>query len=195
MPFYAFRLAGIQVLADLPTSQWEGMPLTCVDFRENSVEAGRVLKSYGHRIVAYVSNISFADKREGFKEGFGRNVQCIESLRMDQVAAIEKMLLGRNRPTALYISENRALGAVLPILHKLHLSIPKDISIVMHDGNTEPYYGWSVPRLASTGPSLQEIGAALATRMIAMISGKETESPLVQKLKPVIRIGESIAAL
>jgi DNA-binding LacI/PurR family transcriptional regulator len=192
-PLYALHRLGLPVLADLVSAEWPAMPVTSVNFSATSEAAGVMLRRHGHRSACIVGTWHAGANRAGFARGLAREDAVLTAdVHSPEATQQLRALLHTHRPTALYVPDNSALPSVLTMLAGEGLRIPQDMSLVMHDGNTEPYDGFTLPRIASVGPSIQEIGKALAERMCRILGDTPADEAALQYLQPVVRVSGSV---
>jgi len=192
-PFYALHRLGVPVLADLASSEWPGMPVTSVEFPATAGAAGVMLRRHGHRRASVVGSHHAGADFAAFKAGLaGEGAALVADIYSPEATQHLCEHLHTHKPTALYMADNSVLPTVLSVLASEGLRVPEDVSLVMHDSNREPYEGFAVPPIASVGPSIQEIGKALAERMCRMLDGSGAKEPALQYLKPVVRVTASV---
>jgi DNA-binding LacI/PurR family transcriptional regulator len=103
-------------------------------------------------------------------------------------------MLGKNRPTALFVCNDILASSVYIVLKMLGLNIPRDISVAGYEG---VYLGQILdPPLTTVKSPIQEIGRRACQLLIDKIEGITTKSETVQiKLEPTLEIRASTASL
>jgi DNA-binding LacI/PurR family transcriptional regulator len=155
------------------------MPVTCVDFEATAAAAGALLREYGHRRACTVGALHAGANQEFFQRGFrGERTALITGPGAAEMVNL-RAALHTGKPTALYLADKNIVPSVLPVLASQGFRVPQDISLVMHDGNDEPYDGFTVPPIASVGPSIQSIGKNLAQRLCRILEGSAASEDTV----------------
>jgi LacI family transcriptional regulator len=155
--------------------------------------AVQYLIELGHRDIGYVSgplNMSTGrDRLAGYRaalkgagidehEGFIRLGNFREK---DAYAATMQMLLGTQRPTAIFAANNLMVIGVMKAIRDTGLSCPADISVASFDDF--PWADVFQPNLTTIAQPVQAIGEQAAARILEQIGGKERRPPLRVVLK------------
>jgi DNA-binding LacI/PurR family transcriptional regulator len=146
-----------KVVKDLVKS---GLPLVCVDRRLRSDEVDTVvvdnkigayqvtnyLLGLGHKRIGLITSAgnfsSFKERQIGYEQALTEHGIVVDPFFIgygDQRSTesgknlVLKMLNNKNRPSALFVTNNLFLLGALEIIHELGLRIPQDISIVGFD--------------------------------------------------------------
>jgi LacI family transcriptional regulator, galactose operon repressor len=117
----------------------------CADNTEASIEGTNYLISLGHRKIVFLGgDIRLRNIKERI-EGYTRAMKCARLSKFEHVIlagkndvesakrALEPVLSGRNRPTALFASTQLMTLAALKLISQLGLTLPKDISLLGFD--------------------------------------------------------------
>ncbi len=155
---------------------WPDLPISTVgpDYRQQVRIAMEHLASLGHRQIAFIA--SEDDRRfdwyrwrlEAYRDAMqrlnGRVDETLIALGRNGAEAVASLFQQRKDVTACFaINDERALEA-LAGLHKLHLRVPQDLSLIGQDNVTELM--GSHPTLTTVGFSHVDVGY-LATELLA----------------------------
>jgi LacI family transcriptional regulator len=194
----------------------DGIPIVCLDrvhkqlpvdsVSTNHMKGAQVcvrhLVSMGHRRIAVITGSkglqTAEDRLEGYKQALREAKLKIDpeliregDFRLDTGYRLTKdLLLGRLRPTALFVSNGMmALGA-LKALEEMKLHCPKDIALAVFDDL--PFADALQPHLTAVSQPAYEIGHQGAELLIRRIEGAETSKHRIQIcLDPELKIRES----
>jgi len=155
---------------------WPELPISTVgpDYRQQVRIAMDHLASLGHRAIAFIASEDdrrfdwyhwrLAAYREAMQRLNGQVDEGLIAVGLNGAAAAITLLQQRQDVTACFaINDERALEA-LAGLHKLHLKVPHDLSIIGQD-NVPELMG-SDPMLTTVGFSHVDVGY-LATELLA----------------------------
>ena len=121
-----------------------GLSLRIDNFRA-AEEMTRYLLSLGHRDIGFIlghpRQIDSTQRYEGFVSALVAAGLPIQSKRVKQgqytyrsgLLAAEQLLKGKNRPTAIFASNDDMAAGALAVAHRLKLEVPRDLSIVGFD--------------------------------------------------------------
>ncbi len=189
----------VTVLERLPN---RSVPVIRTDHRVGAAEATRHLIELGHRRIAHIAGTkrarSTADRFAGYRDALER-----AGLRYSQdliypgdfsmksgAAGIERLLSLAEPPTAVLCGNDEMAFGAVRMLHKLGLTVPKDISIVgFDDQNMAAFYN---PPLTTVYIPRHELGRRAALELIEQLEGREVAHEVVLPTRLVIR--ESTAA-
>lgn len=167
------------------------VPYVGVDNKSAAVQAINHFLKYGHQKIGLItltpSYISpLRDRKQGYsdsliKHGLSVNDNLIleleyADLKDKQYSKIENYLL-KQKPTAIFTTNNNLAVGCMEVFKKLNLSIPKDISLITFDD--VELFKYTSPALSSIAQPLTEIG-------------KEAVTILLQQLKTGIKPVKSI---
>jgi LacI family repressor for deo operon, udp, cdd, tsx, nupC, and nupG len=163
----------------------DAFPTVSVDDVQAAIDATRHLIGYGHRRIAAITgdmqSTSSRDRLTGYRRAmeeagipfdeslvvYGEySVQCGEK-------AAERLLLQKERPTAIFcFSDEIALGCMYT-LRQHGYAVPGDISVMGFDDI--PFAKYFAPPLTTIAQPVDEIGATCATLLLDLIDGKRPE--------------------
>ena len=104
--------------------------------------------------------------------------------------AMQKLLKGRHRPTALFAANDLiALGA-LDVLKAEGIRVPDDMSLVGH--NDMPLVDLIDPPLTTVRVAVEQMGRQ-AAQMLLELLGAPTEAPVTRMLVPQLIVRDSTA--
>ena len=140
-----FEAAGIPTVAvGTGREDARGFSLRIDNFRA-AQEMTRYLLSLGHRDIGFIlghpRQIDSAQRYEGFLSALGAVGLPVPSKRVKQgqytyrsgLLAAEQLLRGKDRPTAIFASNDDMAAGALAMAHRLKLNVPQDLSIVGFD--------------------------------------------------------------
>lgn len=161
----------------------DAFPTVSVDDVQAAIDATRHLIDYGHRQIAAITgdmqSTSSRDRFTGYcraleAAGLAFNESLVVygeySLQCGEKAA-ERLLLRRQRPTAVFcFSDEIALGCMYA-LRQHGFAVPADVSVMGFDDI--PFAKYSAPPLTTIAQPVDEIGATCATLLIDLIEGSK----------------------
>lgn len=183
------------------------LPHTNADFSGTDDEAGgRIaaehLLALGHRRLAHIAGeqwvSTYADRRRGFEQavaGRGDVVSMIEECADCECGEIARRLLaGRDRPTAFFLSSDRMAPHVYAAAESLGLTVGRDVSVVGFADLAET--AWLRPRLTTVKQDAHRIGREAARLVLERIEGSaENAPPRSVRAVPELVERESAAAV
>ncbi|HZD54000.1 MAG TPA: LacI family DNA-binding transcriptional regulator [Woeseiaceae bacterium] len=163
----------------------DAFPTVSVDDIQAAVDATNHLIEYGHRQIAIITgdmnSTSSKDRVTGFRRAMEEaGLPCNERLIVYGEytvscgeSATEKLLLQRERPTAIFcFSDEIALGCMYA-LRQHRFGVPEDISVIGFDDI--PFAKYFAPPLTTVAQPVEDIGATCATILLDLIDGKRPE--------------------
>lgn len=153
--------------------------------REVSSELTRYLISLGHRQIAFIrghpAHSGSADRLEGYLDAMREAGIEPESEYIEQgmfsfesgVAAARRLFALRQRPTAVFASNDYMAAGVVNAAHRLGLAIPGDVSVAGFDDAPVAHQIW--PALTTVRQPVRELGARAAGMLIGALGGSEAE--------------------
>lgn len=165
---------------------------------EAAKQAVEHLLSLGHKRIAAITGPldtpSTGERLAGYQRALKRaGIRMEPSLVLPGDYSIEsgakmteKLLLRRERPTAIFcFSDDMAIGA-MKVLHKHGFHIPKDMSVMGFDDIR--YARFVAPSLTTVRQPLEEIGRCCVQQLCLLLSGKRpkehyTELPFTLKIR------------
>ncbi|MFO1272744.1 MAG: LacI family DNA-binding transcriptional regulator [Rubrivivax sp.] len=178
--------------------------LVALDFdnRLGAREATDHLIALGHRRIAFIGgdpeHPDAVERQRGYQaalEAAGLRADPAIAVNGDftegsGLAAVERLLAGRSRFTAIVAANDQmAFGAALA-LHRHGLRIPQDVSLVGFDDLAGATY--MLPPLTTVHHPIAEIGEAAARALLALLAG---ETPVATVPAPRLVQRESTRAL
>lgn len=185
-----------------------GLPLVCVDRRlkdesidtvvlDNRIGAYQVtnyLLGLGHRKIGLITSSgnfsSFRERQAGYEEALSEHGIVIDQTMIgygDQRSTESgkqlalKLLNKKDRPTALFVTNNLFLLGALETVHEMGLRIPDDLSIVGFDDM--PWARSFYPPLTVVAQPGYEMGRQAATMFFKRIDNPDLK-PAVSVLEP-----------
>jgi GntR family transcriptional regulator, arabinose operon transcriptional repressor len=196
------------VLLDAYPARLE-MDYVVTDNAEGSHSVVRYLAERGHRYISYVTRkvdrTSLEDRLTGFLRGlvtcdrpvWEKSVIKLESTgaeAMNQIGpALEGLLAGPQRPTAVFISNDDLALAGIEYLRAKGLRVPEDISIIGYDNMDPSAYG-PVP-LTTVAQDFFEMGKAASQILLEKLEGKSSSRPAQVSLKPQLIERKSVRSI
>lgn len=161
--------------------------------RVGTAEAARHLASLGHKRIGLIEgpkgSRSPIERREGFEEGlaeFGLKLakDCFVDGAYTYESGVEgarKLLTLKNRPTAIFATNDEMAAGVYAVARELGISIPDELSIVGFDDTPMSARLW--PPLTTIRWPIVEMGRSAAAKLLngedADITGKVLEAKLI----------------
>ena len=154
--------------------------------RDGAAEVADYLQRLGHRDLAMVTGPaayrSAMERTEGFVGALRRRGIELPASRIVEagytfesgVAAAERLLRGRNRPTAIFCGNDEMAAGVYRVALRMGLRIPEQLSVVGYDDM--PLSASFLPPLSSVRQDWQEGGMLLARKVLALIDGEPASS-------------------
>ncbi len=168
---------------------------------EGAVQAARHLCTFGHERIAHIhgpdSFRSAHVRREGFARGlaeFGRKLTPDLTIEAGYtfesgVQAMQKLILSRERPTAVFAGNDEMATGAFVAARKAGLRIPEDVSIVGFDDT--PIAGRLWPGLTTVRLPIRDMGRAAARLLLDQAAGKPANG--VQSFMPELVVRDSTA--
>ena len=167
------RASEDQALADMldETSQ-----MVITHDRDGAAEAADYLLSLGHRDIALITGPtayrSAHERTAGFIEALERRGIELPPARIIEagytfesgVAAAEKLLLGKQRPTAIFTGNDEMAAGVYKVAMRAGISIPRELSVVGYDDSPLASRLW--PSLTSVRRNTRDTGRTAAAMLI-----------------------------
>lgn len=167
------------------------------------LQAARHLIQLGHVEIGFVSGQfgfkSSEERRRGFEEGLKEaNLSLDPDFIFDGaytfesgVAATERMLSLRRRPTAVFAANDEMAAGVLQLSRLRGLELPRDLSVVGFDDFGIARLTW--PRLTTIHAPTGEIGKLAASKLLHKT--KAGLAPPIGESEPWLVVRESTAPL
>ena len=149
--------------------------------RDGAAEAADYLLTLGHRDIALVTGPlayrSAIERTEGFIDTLARRGIEVPKSRIIEasytfesgVAAAEKLLAGKQRPTAIFCGNDEMAAGVYKVAMRAGISIPRELSVVGYDDSTLATRLW--PSLTSVRRQTRDTGRIAASMLIRPDAG------------------------
>jgi LacI family transcriptional regulator len=174
------------------------LPLTKADFSgTDDLAGGRLvaehLLSLGHRRLGHITGeawvSTYADRRKGFEQAVARrpgvDLSLAECTGFDTGPAARAMLSRRDRPTAIFVPNDRMAPPIYEVAESLGLAVGRDLSVIGFGTLEETM--WLRPRLATVDQKPYEIGRVAAGLLLERIEGRTaTAKPRSVRVVPAI---------
>ncbi|MFC7343636.1 LacI family DNA-binding transcriptional regulator [Saccharopolyspora griseoalba] len=141
------------------------------------------LAEHGHRRIAMIGGLAGLSTTEerlrGYRDGLARNgigqdAALVDSGRSDSegaAAAVARLLVAPDRPTALIAANNSMTIGAMQALRRAGLSVPEDVALVGFDDF--PWADCFAPRLTVVAQPCEEIGAKAAQLLFRRFADPE----------------------
>jgi len=161
-------------IASLPLDETSQMVIT--HDRDGAAEAADYLLSLGHRDIALITGPtayrSAHERTAGFIDALQRRGIELPSERIIEagytfesgVAAAEKLLLGKQRPTAIFTGNDEMAAGVYKVAMRAGINIPRELSVVGYDDSPLASRLW--PSLTSVRRNTRDTGRTAAAMLI-----------------------------
>ena len=173
--------AGIPLVV-VATGRFPG-DVSCVriDDRKAAYDLTRKLVSLGHRRIAFIkghpNQTASAERLAGFEAALREHapkakrtiVQGFFSYQSGLLAA-ERLLGGKERPTAIFASNDDMAAAVVSVAHRRGLDVPRDVSVAGFDDTAIATTLW--PELTTVRQPIGEMAAAAVDLLLTEIRAR-----------------------
>ncbi|MDR6842781.1 LacI family DNA-binding transcriptional regulator [Pseudoxanthomonas sacheonensis] len=144
--------------------------------RDGAAEAADYLYMLGHRDIALITGPnnyrSALERTAGFVEGLGRYGLELPKARIVEagytfesgVSAAEKLLAGKQRPTAIFTGNDEMAAGVYKVAMRSGISIPQQLSVVGFDDSPLASRLW--PSLTSVRRPTRDTGRLAASMLV-----------------------------
>jgi LacI family transcriptional regulator len=182
------------------------LPLTKADFSgTDDVAGGRLVAEHllalGHRRIGHITGepwvSTYADRRRGFEQALARqpgvDLSVAECADVNSGEAAHRMMSRPNRPTAIFIPNDRMALPIYEVAQSLGIEVGRDLSVVGFGTLEETK--WLRPRLATVDQKPYQIGRAAAELLLDRIEGRvATAKPRSARVVPTIVKCDSLRA-
>lgn len=161
-------------IASLPLDETSQMVVT--HDRDGAAEAADYLLSLGHRDIALVTGPSAYrsahERTSGFIDALAKRGIELPKDRIVEagytfesgVAAAEKLLLGKKRPTAIFTGNDEMAAGIYKVALRAGITIPRELSIIGYDDSPLASRLW--PSLTSVRRHTRDTGRTAAAMLI-----------------------------
>ncbi len=185
-----------------PGTRMAGTPAISIDEYKAAYEMTAYLIGLGHRRIGFVKGKpdhgSARVRFEGYRAALAdagisfQDELCAQGFFSYQsgLEAGEKLLSGKNRPTAIFAGNDDMAAGVLAVSQRFNLRIPTDLSLAGFDDSIVAQVVW--PRVSSCRQPLKEMAAAA----VSILTQKRThDRPHERQLAHELVVRESTAAV
>lgn len=160
-----------------------GVSCVTMDDRRAAFDMTQYLISLGHRRIGFIKGLSRHGaamlRLLGYEDALrSGGIKLEEDLVKDGnfrfqsgADAAEELLRRKERPTAIFASNDEMGAGVVATAHRLGISIPRELSVVGFDD--VPYASITWPALTTVHQPIAEMGAAAAGLLIAGIQSRK----------------------
>ncbi|HEY8254857.1 MAG TPA: LacI family DNA-binding transcriptional regulator [Rhizomicrobium sp.] len=162
-----------------------GVSSVTMDDRRAAFDMTQYLISLGHRRIGFIKGLSRHGaamlRLLGYEDALrSSGIELDEDLVKDGnfrfqsgADAAEQLLRRKERPTAIFASNDEMGAGVVATAHRLGISIPRELSVVGFDD--VPYASITWPALTTVHQPIAEMGAAAAGLLIAGIQSRKSD--------------------
>lgn len=162
-----------------------GVSSVTMDDRRAAFEMTQYLISLGHRRIGFIKGLSRHGaamlRLLGYEDALrSGGIKLDEELVKDGnfrfqsgADAAEELLRRKERPTAIFASNDEMGAGAVATAHRLGISIPRELSVVGFDD--VPYASITWPALTTVHQPIVEMGAAAAGLLIAGIQSRKSD--------------------
>ncbi|MGB6451841.1 MAG: LacI family DNA-binding transcriptional regulator [Steroidobacteraceae bacterium] len=181
------------------------VPVIRTDHRVGAAEATRHLVELGHRRIAHIAGSKRAPSTARRLEGYRAALEAAalplspeliypgDFTMQSGAAGIERLMALDEPPTAVLCGNDEMAFGAIRMLHKLGLTVPKDVSIVgFDDQNMAAFYN---PPLTTVNIPRHELGRRAALQLIEQLEGREVAHEVVLPTRLIIRESTAPPAL
>lgn len=171
------RERGIQTVLISPSRQISGSSSIAMDDRLAALEITNYLIGLGHKRIGHIAghpdHVAALLRRQGFEEALINSGLKVESNLVmgagsfffkDALTCAETMLTAKNRPTAIFASNDEMAAAVIMMANRLGIGVPEELSVVGFDNTSISQTMW--PELTTVAQPFEAI-AREAVRLIS----------------------------
>jgi LacI family transcriptional regulator len=174
-------------LVSVATGRFQG-DVSCIriDDRRAAYDMTRRLLELGHRHIGFIAGhpnqTSSAERLAGFEAALKELaphakkhvVQGFFSYQSGLLAA-EQLLSRKDRPSAIFASNDDMAAAVVSVAHRRALDVPRDVTVVGFDDTSIAVTLW--PELTTVRQPIGEMAAAAVNLLLRIIRAKRDGEP------------------
>jgi len=161
------------------------------------------LVSLGHRNIGFVagpeSNLSAQEKLEGFRETMKKHgLPACKSMIADGentfhsgVQAGRILLGGKNRPTAIFASNDDMALGVMKTAALQGIKVPDQVSVAGFDDSTIATVVW--PDLTTVRQPVEHMGEVAASKLLAQLTNNGAQADRTVEIEPELVVRNSTA--
>lgn len=191
----ALRESGTQCVLVSPARNSKGLPSVRMDDKRAAEEITNLLISLGHERIAFImgatDQAASTLRYHGFLRAMETHGVAVDSELVVQgeftfdsgVEAAHRLFSRRNRPSAIFASNDDMALGVLAAAQRLGLAVPGDLSIAGFDDS--PAAGLVWPPLTTVRQPTYEM-ARVAVEMLIAVNRNDAETPSEQDLHRVL---------
>ena len=162
-----------------------GISSVYMDDRQAAFDMTQYLISLGHRRIGFIKGLSRHGaamlRLLGYEDALrSSGIKLDEALVKDGnfrfqsgADAAEQLLRQKERPTAIFASNDEMGAGAVATAHRLGISIPRELSVVGFDD--VPYASITWPALTTVHQPIVEMGAAAAGLLIGGLQSRKTD--------------------
>lgn len=202
----ALKKLGLPFVRFAPPMTENNSPCVSIDNHKAAFEMTEFLISQGHTnigfIIGYAQEASAILRFQGYKNALQkhgipfsrRNVVQGDFSYKSGLKCSQKLLSRRNRPTAIFASNDYMAAAVITTAHIKGLRIPEDLSVVGFDDI--PVASTTEPQLTTVNQPISDMAAAAVSLLVDIINDNslmETSVAIYKQLEYKLIIRDSTA--
>lgn len=185
----ALKKLGLPFVRVAPPTTENNSPCVCIDNYQAAFEMTEFLIAQGHTNIGFIKGhapeASAILRFQGYKNALQkhgisfsrRNVMQGDFSYKSGLKCSQKLLSRRNRPTAVFASNDYMAAAVITTAHIIGLRIPEDLSVVGFDDI--PVASTTEPQLTTINQPIAAMGAAAVDLLVEIINDNSLmESPV-----------------
>ncbi|HWA89470.1 MAG TPA: LacI family DNA-binding transcriptional regulator [Rhizomicrobium sp.] len=196
----ALAEAGQPFVQIAPARVRPGVPYVSIDEFQAGLEMTEYLIGLGHRRIAFIKGNPHHGASQARYDGYRKGLAaagipfaeelCVQGYFSYQsgVEAGEMLLSLKERPTAIFSSNDDMAAGVLAASQRFDLKIPQDLSVAGFDDSEIAHVVW--PRLTTCRQPIRE----MAAEAVSMLIERPDPDALGRHLSHQLIVGESTAA-
>jgi len=172
----------------------------CYDEKVGSIDAFKYLMDLGHRKIAFLrghKSFSYDIKQKIYQDiiekeklqyekivnvGKGNSIEVVERTQKK----LEELLIGENRPTAVFACNDLMAVGVLNACNKLGIKVPEELSVIGFDNTL--LASITQPKLTTVDLNMKEIGSRAAAELLDIIeSNSKSRKKIILDTSLVVR--------
>lgn len=178
----ALKRLGLPFVRVAPLTSENNSPCVCIDNHKAAFEVTEFLISLGHTNIGFIKGYSLEASAvlrfQGYKSALqkhalpfsGKSVMQGDYSYKSGLKCSQRLLSGRNRPTAVFASNDYMAAAVITTAHINGLRIPEDLSVVGFDNI--PFASTTEPQLTTVSQPISAMAAAAVDLLVDIINDR-----------------------